>query len=154
MSTRNVVRLAKEFVIKVGSMVVARCTDFSFSTSRGTIEVTSFDSDAFVEKLADIKDWNLSFGSMVTREIASGQPGWVSGKTGLGSGTLSNLLDLYLSATGDYPVVVAINESGGSAFIEGYGLLQGMNIDGSVGDKATYGGTIEGAGEFVRGTLT
>lgn len=154
MSTRNVVRLAKEFVIKIGDMAVARCTDFSFSASRQTIDVTSFDTVGFVEKLSDNKDWTISFGSMVTREAASGELGYLQGKTGLGSGTFANLMDLFLSSTGDYPVLVALNDNTGTSFIQGYGILQALNIDGSVGDKATYGGNIEGAGQFVRGNLS
>jgi len=153
MSTRNVVRLAKEFVVKINNMVIARCTDFSFSADRDTIDITSFDTAGFTEYLSDNKNWTISFGSMVTREAATGELGYISGMTGLGSGTYENLLDLFLSATGDYPVVVGLNDSGGSAWIQGYGILQSLSVDGAVGDKATYSGNIQGSGQFVRGSL-
>ncbi len=150
MSTRNVVRLAKEFVVKIGDMVVARCTDFSFSVNRETIDVTSFDTEGWVEKMSDNKDWTLSFGSMVTREATASELGYDSGKTGLGSGTYENLLDHFLTGTGDYPITVALQLDSGSGFIEGPGILQGLDVDGSIGDKATYSGTIEGAGKITR----
>ncbi len=150
MSTKNVVRLAKEFVVKVHGMVVARCTDFSFSVNRETIDVTSFDTQGWTEKMSDNKDWSLSFGSMVTRDAESGDPGYAHGLTDIGSGTYENLLALMLSATGDYPVTVALQLSTGSGFVEGPGILQSLDIDGSVGDKATYSGTIEGAGAITK----
>ena len=153
MSTKNVVRLAKEFVVKVDEMVIARCTDYSFSADRDTIDITSFDTDGFTEYLSDNKNWTISFGSMVSREASSGDLGYTSGLADLGSGTYENLLDLFLSATGDYPVVVGLSESTGSAFIEGYGILQSLAIDGAVGDKATYSGNIQGSGQFVNGAL-
>ena len=149
MSTRNVVRLAKEFVVKVGDMVVARCTDFSFSINRETIDVTSFDTDGWVEKMSDNKDWSISFGSMVTRDISTGDPGWETGLEGVGSGTYDNLLDHFLEGTADYPVTVALS-LGTAAFISGPGFLQEMTIDGSVGDKATFSGTIEGGGKLTK----
>lgn len=148
MSTRNIVRLAKEFVIKVGGMPIARCTDFSFSASRETIDITSFDTKGFTEYLSDNKDWSISFGSLVTREVGSGSPGFDQGMTGLGSGTYDNLLGLFLSATGDYPVVVALQDQGGSGYAEGYGILTELTIDGSVGDAATYSGNIQGSGKL------
>jgi hypothetical protein len=153
MSTRNVVRLAKEFVVKINDMVIARCTDFSFSADRDTIDITSFDTAGFTEYLSDNKNWTISFGSMVTREAATGELGYISGMTGLGSGTYENLLDLFLSPTGDYPVVVGLNDSVGSAWIEGYGILQSLSVDGAVGDKSTYSGNIQGSGQFVRGSI-
>ncbi len=149
MSTRNVVRLAKEFVVKIGDMVVARCTDFSFSVNRETIDVTSFDTEGWVEKMSDNKDWNISFGSMVTREIGSADPGWDTGLEGLGSGTYDNLLTHFLTGTADYPVTVALMIGTGD-FVSGPGFLQEMTVDGSVGDKATFSGTIEGGGALTK----
>lgn len=149
MSTKNVVRLAKEFVIKVHGMVIARCTDFSFSINRETIDITSFDTKGWVEKMSDNKDWSISFSSMVTRDVASGDPGFAHGLSDVGSGTYENLLDLMLSGTADHPVTICLS-TGTASFIEGPGILQSLDVDGSVGDKATYSGSIEGAGAITR----
>ena len=160
-----IVRLAKEFIIKVNGMVIARATDFSLSLDRQVVDVTSFDSAGWVEKISDNKDWNLSFSGLVTRTYGNGEGG-----TGLGSGTFNNLFDLWVSATGDYPVTVGIGHAqsavaatggtGASAvaaipsgdWFDGGGILVSLNPQGSVGDKMTYSGTIEGAGELSRGT--
>jgi predicted secreted protein len=143
-----IVRLAKEFVVMVNNMVIARCTDFSFSINKDIIDITSFDSKGFKEKIADLKDWSISFGSMVTREY--GTP--TSGGTGYGSGVFNNLFDHFLTATADYPVNIAIGDPNGptGSVFEGKGILQGLSFDGSIGDKMTYSGTIEGSGTLAR----
>ncbi len=136
------VRLAKEFVVKVGNMVVARCTDFSFSLGKNTVDITSFDSDGFEEYLADNKNWNINFGSMVTREDVGDDP----------SGVFIHLFDEWASAATDYPVYVAIGEVTGAAsgYYAGTGILTDLAADGAVGDKATYSGTIQGSGKISR----
>lgn len=147
MSTKNIVRLAKEFVVKVKGKIIARCTDFSLSVNRETIDITSFDSDGFVEKLGGNRDWSLSFSSMVSRSVPSASAPY--GLTGIGTGTYESLLDMMLAGTSDHPVTVAL-DAGTAGFIEGPGILQSLDMDGSVGDKATYSGNIEGAGRFSR----
>jgi predicted secreted protein len=148
MATKAIVRLAKEFVIKVNDMVIARCTDFSLSLGKNTVDITSFDSEGFEEYIADTKNWNISFGSMVTREHGAG----TSVGTGYGSGVFLNLFDHWASASSDYPVVVGIGDSGtAQEFFSGYGILTELSVDGSVGDKITYSGTIQGSGKLSRG---
>ena len=144
----SIVRLAKEFVIKVGShvannvMVIARCTDFSLTLGKNTVDITSFDSDGFEEFLGDNKNWSISFGSMVTRD--GNDP----------SGVFINLFDEWASAATDLPVTVSIGAFSGSGtgYYEGEGILNDLSADGSVGDKATYSGSIQGTGKIERKT--
>ncbi len=148
----NIVRLAREFVVKVGGMVVARCTDFNLSLGKNTIDITSFDTGGFEEFLADRKNWSISFGSMVTRNYGGGS---AHGATGLGSGVFNNLFDLWLSPSGDYPVTVGLGDpstasSASGNYFTGGGILTELNIDGAVGDKMTLSGTIQGAGPIKR----
>ncbi len=146
--SKNIVRLAREFVIKVGGMVVARCTDFNLTLGKNTIDITSFDTDGFEEFLADRKNWAISFGSMVTRDYGVGS---AHGATGLGSGVLNNLFDLWLSPSGDYPVTVGLGDEDATGnYFTGGGILTELNIDGAVGDKMTLSGTIQGSGKISR----
>ncbi len=152
MSTKNIVRLAKEFVVKVDNMVIARCTDFSFSINKSTVDITSFDSEGFDEFIGDSKNWNLSFGSMVTRDGTAGEAG-AHGATGLGSGTFDNLFDHMVDTASDYPVTVGLGDELGptGAYWEGAGIVNDLSFDGAVGENITYSGEIQGSGKIVRG---
>ena len=148
MANVAIVRLAKEFVLSISGMVIARCTDFSLSLGKNTVDITSFDSDGFEEYIADNKNWNISFGSMVTRDHGVG----TSNGTGWGSGVYLNLFDHWASSTSDYPVAVGIGDSGtAQEYFTGLGILTELSMDGAVGDKITYSGTIQGSGKLVRG---
>lgn len=149
--SKNIVRLAREFVVKIHGMVLARCTDFSATFGKNTIDITSFDTEGFEDFVADRKNWSISFGSMVTRDYGVGS---AHAATGLGSGTFNELFDLWLSATGDYPVTVCLGDDSSEAptghWFEGGGIITELSIDGSVGESMTYSGTIQGAGEIKR----
>lgn len=153
MSNLNIVRLAKEFVLVFGNMVIARCTDFSLSLGDNKVDITSFDSDGFEEHIRDSKNWSISFGSMVTRDF--GTP--TAGATGYGSGVFMNLFDHWASSAGDYPAAIKIGDvnqaSPGTGnkydYFEGKGTIT-LDMDGSVGDKGTYSGSIQGSGKLSR----
>ena len=143
----NIVRLAREFVVVVKGMVLARCTNFTMNLGKNTIDITSFDTEGFEDFLADRKNWSISFGSMVTRDYGVGSAHAASG----GSGVFNNLFDLWLSPSGDYPVTVGLGDSGQTGnYFSGGGILTELSIDGSVGDKMTLSGTIQGAGKISR----
>jgi hypothetical protein len=150
-TTKNIVRLAKEFVVKVHDMVIARCTDFSFTIDKKLIDVTSFDTESFDEFVADNKNWSISFGSMVTREGTLGEAG-AHGATGLGSGTWNNLFDHMVSDASDYAVTIGLGDELGAtgSYWEGPGILNNLTMDGAVGDKMTYAGNIQGSGKITR----
>jgi len=128
----STVRLAKEFVVNIAGNNVTRCTDFSFALGKNTVDITSFDSDGFEEYLGDNKNWNIGFGSMV--------------ETGAAVGSFNALFDLWL---GDDAVVVKIGKLSSDHF-EGSGILTDLSVDGTVGDKVSYSGTIQGTGKIER----
>lgn len=155
MSTKNIVRLAKEFVIVFNEMVIARCTDFSLSLGDSKVDITSFDSEGFEEHIRDNKNWSISFGSMVTRDY--GETG--HGSTGHGSGVFMNFFDHWATSASDYPSDIKIGDvnqaSPGTGnkydYFEGKGTVI-LDVDGAVGDKSTYSGTIQGSGKLTRPT--
>ena len=142
-----IVRLAKEFVLVVNAMVIARCTDFSLSINKETIDITSFDSDGFNEFIGGLKNWTINFGSMVTRDYGTGTT-----PSGIGSGVYNNLFDHLISSGADYPVDVALGDPNGGTgqSFEGKAILTGLDFDGSVGEKMTYTGSIQGSGKLSR----
>ncbi len=149
----NIVRLAREFVVVLHGMVIARCTDFNLTLGKNTIDITSFDTGGFEDFIADRKNWSISFGSMVTRDYGPGSAHQASG----GSGVFNNLFDMWLATAGDYPATVGLGDwaaTGGDAsgnWFYGGGILTELNVDGAVGDKMTLSGTIQGAGPISRG---
>lgn len=148
MATKNIVRLAKEFVVKVSGMVIARCTDFSMSVNKEVVDITSFDSDGWDEFLGDSKNWTISFSSLVTRDFGTA----CHDNTGLGSGTYANLFDHLASAGSDYGATVGIGDSDGPSggYWEGCGILQGLDFDGAVKGAITYSGNVQGTGKLTR----
>ncbi len=153
MSTKAIARLAKEFVVIVKGMVIARCTDFTMSVNKEVIDITSFDSKGFKEYVGDTIDWNISFGSLVTRNYGAG-----STPSGVGSGVFNNLFDQLVSEGNDYPATIGLGDSyigtgvESGNFFSGGGILQGLDLDGSVGDRMTYSGNLQGSGELKRTT--
>ena len=143
----NIVRLAREFVLVLHNMVIARCTNFTLNLGKNTIDITSFDTGGFEDFIADRKNWSISFGSMVTRDYGVGSAHQASG----GSGVFNNLFDMWLATAGDYPATVGLGDSGQSGnYFTGGGILTELSVDGSVGDKMTLSGTIQGAGPIAR----
>ena len=152
--SKNIVRLAKEFVVKIQDMVVARCTDFSMTIDKKLVDVTSFDSQGFDEFIADNKNVTISFGSMVTRDGTDGEGG-AHGivSTSIGSGTFKNLFDHMIDSDSDYPVTIGLGEDTTyptGAYWEGAGILNNLTFDGAVGEKITYKGSIQMSGAIER----
>ena len=58
--------LSKEFAIIYGGEVIAYATDFSLERNKEIIEILRLGSN-WKEKLADLKDWKVSFNALVTR---------------------------------------------------------------------------------------
>lgn len=153
MGAKAIARLAKEFVVIVKGMVIARCRDFSLSIDKEMVDITTMDSRQFKEYVGDRIDWNISFSSLVTRDYGHG-----SSPTGVGSGVYNNLFDYLVSEDNDYPCTIGLGDSytgtgpaTGNFFIGG-GILQGLQMDGSDGDVISYSGNVQGSGELKRGT--
>ena len=128
----STVRLAKEFSVNIGGNDVTRCTDFSLTLGKNTVDITSFDSDGFEEFLGDNRNWSISFGSMV--------------EVGSAVGTFGALFDLWLA---DAQLVIKLGDTG-SDYFEGTGIFTDLSADGSVGDKISSSGTIQGTGKIAR----
>ena len=149
----NIVRLAKEFVIKYRGSVVARCRDFSLSINKNTVDITSFDTDSWEEYVGDLKTWSISFSSMVTRALTS--TGW--GETAP-TGTFDGLYQFMVgtSEEGDYGATVQLGDFNdkATAIFYGLGILTSLSADGAVGDVISYSGEIQGAGALSRSITT
>ncbi len=150
MSTKNIVRLAKEFVVVFNNMVIARCRDFSLSLGDTKIDITSFDSDSFEEHIRGNKNWSISFGSMVTRDHGTG------GATGFGSGVFMNLFDHWASSAGDYPVTIKLGDTDYNPgtgnkyeYFEGKATIT-LDANGANNDIIGYTGNAQGSGSLKR----
>jgi predicted secreted protein len=122
-----------------GSNDVIKLTGWSLEVNKETVDVTSLDSaDAWKEFLVDLKEWSLSFDGIVVRE----QDALLTDFQGL----LEDLI------TSDTAVTVLITESGSgytTLTIGGSGFLTGLPLSGSLGDKQTFSGTVQGTGALT-----
>ncbi len=152
MSAVNIVRLAKEFVLTLNNMVIARCENFSLTLGKNVIDITSFDSEGFEEHISDNRNWSIAFGSMVTRDFGATAP------TGYGSGVFMNLFEHWAGTESDVPVNVILGDTVGTGpsgttvydAFQGKGTLTDLSAEGSKGEKITYSGTIQGSGKLER----
>jgi predicted secreted protein len=133
------VKLGKEFVIMYNSKPITRCTDFDFEVNKQTVDITTLDSNGWRELMVDMKEWRINFNGLVTR----------------GADTATNydydtLLDEILDS--DDAVEVAVKGTTGDSYEKGNGFITSLKMSGSVGDKVTYSGTLEGTGELTTAT--
>lgn len=122
--------LSKEFVVKYDDVVIAKCVDFDLEVNKSVIEMTNLDSDSWREIKVDMKEWRISFNALIAR-------------------TGNNRYDQLLTElkTNDDAVTVSIGgKVEGAWYEEGDAFLTTLRLSGSVGDRATYSGTLEGTG--------
>lgn len=123
-------KLSKEFVVVYGGEVIARCVDFDFEINKTVIDLTTLDSDSWREILADQKEWRITFNALIAKEGAANYDAMLS--------------DI---KTNDDPVTVAIGgREVGDAIEEGDAILTQLSFNASVGERASYSGTLEGTG--------
>jgi predicted secreted protein len=142
----NIVRLAKEFVIKYRGTIVARCRDFSITVGKNTVDITSFDSDGWEEFVGDLKNWSINFSAMVTRGTAT--------STTFGTGTFNAMFDFLASDGSNYGATIILGDTSttymaSASYFEGVGILSNLSADGAVGDVISYSGEIQGAGKLT-----
>lgn len=129
--------LSKSMSIKWGGKIIARTTDFSFEVNKEIIEITTLQSAGWKEKLADLKDWKVSFNALVTR----------------GADATFQVYDAILAdfLSSDNPVTIVMADSGAgfTLTLTGTAILTALSTSVSVGDKVTYSGTFEGTGGLV-----
>lgn len=117
-----------------GGKVIARTTDFSIEINKEIVDITTLQSAGWKEKLADLKDWKISFNALVTR----------------GADATFQVYDAILNdfLTSDAPVTIVIADGGaGGTFSKtGSAILASLSTGVSVGEKVTYSGSLEGTG--------
>ena len=125
--------LSKTMSITYGGVAVARLTGWSLEVNKETVDITNFDSaGAWREFLVDLKDWSVSFDGIVTRT---------------GTGDYEELLADMIAT--DTAVTVVLDDSAASTDISGSAYFTGLPLTGSLGDKQTFSGTLQGTGALT-----
>ena len=139
-------------MIKYRGSVIARCRDFSLSINKNTIDITSFDTESWEEYVGDLKNWTISFSSMVTRHMGGSATWGGTAPTGTFDGLFQFLAGT--SSEGDYGATVQLGDfdSQATAIFSGLGILNSLSADGAVGDVISYSGEIQGVGALTRAT--
>jgi predicted secreted protein len=125
--------LSKNITIKYAGEAIARLTGYSLEINKETVDITSFDSAGWKEFLVDLKEWNISFDGIVVRQSAADS-----------KKDYEELLNELI--TNDSAVALVIEDSSTAVNISGNGFLTGLPLSGSLGDKQTMSGTIQGTG--------
>lgn len=125
--------LSKTVAISYGGVAIAKLTGWSLEVNKETVDVTTFDSPgSWKEFLVDLKDWSISFDGIVTRT---------------GTGDYEELLQDMI--TSDAVVAIIMSDTGATTDITGNAYLTGMPLTGSLGDKQTFSGTLQGTGPLT-----
>ena len=109
-------------------------TDFDFEVNKETIDITHLSSSGWKEFLVDLKEWKVSFSGLVTR-----------GVPGAGEISFDELMTSIIGTDTPLISVIKTTTSGDQYFI-GEAYLISMKDSGSVGDKITYSGELQGSG--------
>jgi len=127
--------LTKELVLKIGTDTIARCTDYSLSINKETIDITSLDDDGWKKKLADLKEYSISFSSMVTR-----------GTLGTSETDFNEILTSFVGSDSALAWTLIDGGTGAVISLSGNAILNNLEVSGTVGDKVTWSGSMEGDG--------
>lgn len=130
--------LTKELVLQIGTDTVARATDYSLTINKETVDITTLDSPGWKEKLADLKEYSISFGALVTR-----------GTVGASETDYDELLTSLIGTDTALAWTLIDGEAGAVVSLAGNAFLNSLDLSGSVGDKVTYTGGMEGTGAIV-----
>ena len=120
-------KLSREFVIKIGGNVIARCVDFNVEINRATIDLTTLDSDDWREVMSGQKEWRVTFNALIATSGTNNYDSLLTGMIGT-----------------DTPVTVAFANKGGSDIVSGSAYLTQLNFSAQVNERASYSGTLEG----------
>jgi len=125
--------LSKTVTITYAGEPIARLTGWSLEVNKETVDITNLDSDGWKEFLVDLKEWSISFDGIVVRQSAADS-----------EKDYEELLNELL--TNDSAVAITLVDTDASTTISGSGFLTGIPLSGSVGDKQTHSGTLQGTG--------
>ena len=134
-------KLSKEFVIIVSGKTIARCLDFDLEINKETIDLTTLDSGSWREILGDQKSWSVSFNALIPRTV--------SGSTA----TYADLLE-HIKADGAGVTIAVGEKAQGGKYEEGVAILTSLSASFSVGDTASFSGTLEGTGALETKTVS
>jgi predicted secreted protein len=133
--------LSKTVTISYGGQAIAKLTGWSLEVNKETVDITNFDSpNAFKEFLVDLKEWTISFDGIVTRTSAT-------------DGDYQEILESIISS--DAVVAITIADSaltGGD--ITGNAFFTGVSLSGSLGDKQTQSGSLQGTSTLSVASVT
>jgi len=133
--------LSKEMLVYIGSDVVAFTTDFDFEVNKESIDVTTLSSSGWKAFLVDLKEWKVSFSGLVTRgSEGASETGW------------EELLASLIGSDATLTISIKTTTSG-DQYITGSVYLTSLKMSGSVSDKLTYSGEMQGTGAFTTPTL-
>lgn len=122
--------LSKTASLSIEGQAIAKLTGWSLEVNKEAVDITNFDSaSAWKEFLVDLKDWSVSFDGIVTR-------------TG-GGDYEENLASLIGT---DTALTFALADTAASTSIGGECFLLTLPLTGSLGDKQTFSGTLQGTG--------
>ena len=125
--------LSKTVTITYAGEAIARLTGFGLEVNKETVDITSFDSAGWKEFLVDLKEWNISFDGIVVRQNAADS-----------KKDYEELLNDLIAT--DTAIAITYADTAASTTISGNGYLTGLSLAGSLGDKQTKSGTIQGTG--------
>jgi len=125
--------LSKTMVITLDSSAIARSTGWTFNVDKEPIDVTSFDSNGWKEFKVDLKEAEISFDGLVSRESNNGFD-------------YEALLSSIINSDASISYALTDSGAGTATVISGSGFLTNVSATGSLGDKQTYSGTIKPSG--------
>jgi predicted secreted protein len=128
--------LSKTVTITYAGEAIARLTGWSLEVNKETVDITSFDSNGWKEFLVDLKEWNISFDGIVVRQSAADS-----------KKDYEELLNELI--TNDNAVAITLADTAASTTISGTAFLTGIPLTGSLGDKQTMSGTLQGTGALA-----
>lgn len=111
---------------------LAFATDFDFEVNKETIDITTLASAGWKSFLVDLKEWKVSFSGLVTR-----------GVPGAGEISYDELMTSLIGSDTDFTVIIKTTTTADQYHI-GQAKLMSMKASGSVGDKLTYSGEMQG----------
>ena len=118
--------LSRTAVVSYNEAAIARLTGWTLEVNQESVDVTGLSDDGWRILLVDLKEWSLTFEGIVTKA---------------GYEVLRNKL-----VNSDTTGTVSIVDSAASTTIIGAGFINSNPLQGSVEEKATFSGTIQGTG--------
>lgn len=125
-----------DYYVTVNTVKFTHLTSCSLTTSKGTIDVTSFDSSGWKDFLPDDKEWSLDVEAYFAQDAAEGG--------------VQAIIDLIASA--NVALLFTTGESGDVTYA-GNAIPTSVPITSSKGSGATVSVSYQGTGALTPGTV-